>query len=211
MISVLLATRNGDKFEIIKDLLLTLVSCSMSFSSPDTEGCSRELVEEGCVVDRARSKAHAHLGCCGFGKTLVVGSDDAFRIPDYFGNEIRCDSEQITELIINGKILPGTPVYLVRSFWCIENIPLQGAELGSVEQGCVTEIPFKYLGGIISGGPTKLLHKTYPLSMVLGQIARDVPVAQDDPGQLRLYYSSHSEELRSVLLSLPSFKNFKLN
>jgi hypothetical protein len=197
MLSTFLATRNSDKCSILQTLLSSFVPDQLIFSTPMTEECNNEVEEEGSVLSRARCKAKSHCVCCGSNKDLIVGSDDAFRIPDYFEDKVLCDSKQVTQMLLSGGVTVGTAVILVRSFWFIDK--RRHCKLVEIENGCLTEIPFSFLG---SSMVDSYLPNIYPLSNVLGRINGTIPVALEEASLMNGYYVSHSLRLKTTLIEL---------
>ena len=192
--SVFLASRNTDKLTIISELIRNLLPASgnLVFSNPISTSCEEQHLEDGTVLNRAQAKAEAHLACCGRSMDLLVGSDDAFRIPQYFGDRIICDSQGVTRSIMEGRFALGTELWLIRSFWLVAPRHQMWC------RGCITQIPFILMQVSRSDSFETGI---YPLSKLLGRIDGKVPVKVDDDALVRQYYAKHSTDLGSALES----------
>jgi hypothetical protein len=200
MLSVLLATQNAEKASILSRLVAAVAPSQIEFHTPLTQGCHIEPAEFGTVIDRARQKAISHVGCCGAGKDFVIGSDDAFKIPSHFGDEVICDSKRVTDMILSGGLGEGATVLLVRSFWLID-LRTKAHTPARNHNHCVTEIPFRFIAhpGITRSRASR---DSYPLSQVLGRTVSDSPVASENADVTDAYYLEHSAGLRAALNEL---------
>lgn len=203
MISILLATRNQDKATILTSLIENLAprTSRLVFHTPLTERCSVVHSEFGSVMARAREKVISHTRCCGRAKDILIGSDDAFSIPDYFGDEVICDSEHVTDMILSGGLADQTSVFLVRSFWLVD-VRSKGRAPKNTIRECLTKIPFRFLGHVKSHTSTASPRESYPLSRVLGRMTSEEPIGSENTSIADAYYAEHSFDLRTVLAQL---------
>lgn len=164
---VLVATRNYDKFGIVRRMVECVVTDAHLQALSDTN-IPGDVVEVGSIVERAAQKAEyfqdrlEHSGRSDeFDAVLAI--DDGLRVGE---DEPTPNSKELTDKILRGEWPKGTPITVVRAFALIRS--------GERVRTEVTEVPFDFLGN--PSGVTREKGR-YPLSQVLAPRGMDVSVS----------------------------------
>jgi hypothetical protein len=114
---VLVATRNRDKFEVVRQMVEQVISDAtlISLSQANVSG---DVLEVGTVPQRARQKAEYFVERLGRSERTdefdaVLAVDDGIRIAE---GDVTPHSQEITDRILNGDWPPGTVITVVRAF-----------------------------------------------------------------------------------------------
>lgn len=186
--TILIATTNGEKFTILRNLLSLHLPPATNYLIPVMKGCSREEEEYGTIRDRSRRKAELHKDCCGQECDFILGSDDGLRVEGYEGGRVLADSKRITQDIILGKMIkPGCQVDVIRAFWLMDR--------QRSGRGATSVIPFVFLGN--KQGVT-LKPGTYPLSRVLAIPGSDKPVYEEKEHVRSDHYLRYSRNIKRL-------------
>lgn len=161
--AILVATRNNDKFDVIKSMFTACVPDIHLVSLAETKLLG-EVQERGSILDRAIAKANyfsEQITKQGIAASFdgVLGIDDGFRINNGIDDP---DSETIAGAILAGAYPIGTSVTVVRAFALLKQH--QDVRIA------VTYIPFIFMGNPKNIRPKK---KSYILSYVLAPAGSD--------------------------------------
>lgn len=181
---VLVATRNKDKFEIVKRMVEAIVPDAHLVSVADVN-VSGDVVEVGTISERAVQKAQYFLerlewSDCADDFDAVLAVDDGLRIAN---GEATPNSKELTDRILQEEWPPGQSIEVVRSFALIKR-----GERPRVE---ITSVPFVFLGNPLSIEREK---GKYPLSSVLAPQGKDVPVIELSQHEEDEFNLSHTSE-----------------
>lgn len=190
---LLVATRNKDKFNLVKLLLESIVPHINLVPLFDVD-ISDNMIEDGSIEERAVQKAKfffSKLQNLKDGDQFegVLGIDDGIQIGDQAPSP---NSKELTESILGEKYPKGTSIGIVRAFALITK---EGA-LRSTQ----SVIPFVFLGN--ENGVTRS-EGQYPLSKVLAPFGMTVPFSQlsdEESNKFMLEYSK--EGLTEILVDL---------
>lgn len=171
---ILLATRNKDKFIIVKSMIESIVPDSYLISIDDAN-LKGDVVEVGTIQDRARQKARYFIdkleeaGREDF--DAVLGIDDGLSIG---GNQASPNSKELTDKILRGEWPVGTSVDIVRAYALIRR-----GEQPRIE---VTRVPFVFSGNVQGQSRRE---GSYPLSGVVSipgdaRTVSELPKAEED-------------------------------
>lgn len=186
---ILVATRNRDKFEIVKRLVQNAIKDSVlvSLASTDIDG---DVVEVGTIRERAIQKAKFfHQRCRDLGVqdefagTLAV--DDGLAID---GADASPNSKELTDKILDSAWEVGTTINVVRAYALIIG--------DEVPRAVETHVPFEFLG---NADGVKREDGQYPLSKVLGIPGGKHPMSELSPEQEDGHYSKFTNEQIDLL------------
>lgn len=192
MSTIVIATTNTDKFNLVKDLLVDLGMTDWNFKSLSNFDISNQVEETGSAKERAAQKARFFINNC---KTIeevdvVVGTDDGIVLNSSEG--VITDSKKVTKEILSGeKVKIGDEVVNHRAFCFM--IPKSNKTMFAV-----TEIKFRYLGGSLG---IKLEEGKYPLSHVLGYDGYDKTVSETSTEEVRQLNVKYSKESLQPIIS----------
>lgn len=152
---ILVATRNADKFKIVKDLVEFIVPDAqvVSLSEAQVPG---DVVEVGTIEQRAVQKAEYFAGRVEHSARpdefdCILAVDDGLQV----GNSTPTpNSKELTDRILATEWPVGTPIAVVRAFALIRT-----GELTRVE---TTFVPFEFIGNPSS---VRRSEGMYPLVM----------------------------------------------
>ncbi len=180
MKTILIATRNRDKFKIISKLLSTKLFKGYTFCSLneiDEKIIDKE--EIGDVLNRSLQKAQNVYSSVNKNKfDFIIGIDDGIKIK---GSIIENVKDYIKPIINDEYLQKNEIVYIVRAYTFID-------KKGSIKS-ILTEIPFKY---------KKIEHNfiiennSYPLSYVLMPINSNKTVIEQTDDESNDYYLKYS-------------------
>ena len=130
---VLVATRNKDKFEIVKRMVEAIIPDALLISVADVD-ISGDVVEVGTISERAVQKAQYFLerlewSKCADDFDAVLAVDDGLRIAD---GDATPNSKELTDRILKEEWSPGEEIDVVRSFALIKRGERPRVELTSV-------------------------------------------------------------------------------
>ena len=180
--SILLATKNISKFELVKSLM-----CFCGFENYDFF-CLKDLdiqiedkKEEGSIFDRARQKALDANKVLKNKYDFIAGIDDGIEIKGKIETEVK----KILPYIIEDELLTENEIVnICRGFYFISK--------NNKEYGFITKIPFKYKK--FTGNIDDLKNSSYPLSYVLCTLNSETPVINLDKNSENTYYKKYCEE-----------------
>ncbi len=181
MKKILIATRNKDKFRIVKKLLSTNNFKNFEFYSLDD--IKEEIIdkkETGDIKNRSLQKAKNAYDVLKESFDYIVGVDDGIKIK---GNIIE-DVKKYIKLIIEDDFLEENEiVQIVRAYTFINK--------EGIFKSIVTEIPFEY---IKSQTKINISENSYPLSYVLSPINALKTVVELSEEESNLYYLKYSQK-----------------
>ena len=179
--TLLLATKNHDKFAIVKELLKEAGFGNYALENLYTIGMSDvDVVEMGDILERAKQKAQ-HVYELLNEKTnnfsAIIGIDDGMLIRGHLDPNVK----KIMKPIIDGEVLKeGEIVYNCRAFYF-----LTGERGGD---GVVSKIPFKYKK---PSNPVLIKENSYPLSYVFTNINDGRFIGDCSQEEQHSYYSEY--------------------
>lgn len=178
---ILIATKNKDKFEIIKLILNSINGTNYDYYNLyDFEDLCKDEKESGDVVVRAYNKAkqiYSSLKENDF--KYIVGIDDGIKMK---GQMIENVKDYIKDIIDDKYLSEGEVVEIVRAYCFMK----QNGEYTTA----VTKIPFKYKK---LNKKLELKENTYPLSNVLVPLTLEKTVAEMDKEENNIYYLKYSK------------------
>lgn len=179
MKTYLIATKNGDKYEITKALLERVLQSKVSFESLEEVNIEYEVMEKGSILERAEQKAREHWSHLNTGKkekySGVIGIDDGFSLNK--NEEGDPNSKELTSKILQGEFVSkNQTVWLKRGFAVCNDNDLKS---------CSTSIPFTFLGS-----PENIAGKNgiYPLNCVLAPLGQSNPIEELNFEETTDYY-----------------------
>ncbi|MFA6096243.1 MAG: hypothetical protein WC788_01285 [Candidatus Paceibacterota bacterium] len=194
--TILIATRNRDKFEIVSGILTRLGLNKYKYSSLYDLNVIEDVKEKGTIVNRAKQKADF------FEKIVikkkipniiaVLGIDDGLILPGK--KRASSHSKELTGSILSGKLISvGDTVQLARAFALNVLSPKKS-------RTCITKIPFRFLG---SSQAVKRIEGKYPLNDIFGLCGNAKPVNSTSEEECFEYYLRYSEkELNGLFKNL---------
>lgn len=189
----LVATRNKDKFNVVK-LLIESLDLHITLVPLFAINIFDDIVEEGSIEERAVQKAKFFFGKLQELENAeqfdgVLGTDDGIQIGDQLPSP---NSKELTDSILEEKYPKGTSIGIVRAFAVITKSGLM--------RSTQSVIPFVFLGN--ENGITRT-DGQYPLSKVLAPLGMTVPFSQlndEESNKFMLEYSK--KELTEILVDL---------
>ena len=173
MLSILIATTNNSKFEIVKNLLISSGFENYNYKLlRDLDLVIEDKKENGNILDRAKDKADNIYNIIDKSKyknvfEYIIGIDDGIEI----NNNINPNVKTLIPQIINNELLKENEIiYICRAFYFIKN--------NNNRKGIITKIPFKYKQW--KKDINCLKDCSYPLSYVLCNLNSDLPVIEID-------------------------------
>jgi hypothetical protein len=195
--TILIATKNNDKFLIVAGMMKQLGLNNYKFISLHDLNIKEDLKEKGTISDRAKQKANFYqkiiLKKKIAGITAVLGTDDGIKLPGR--KTAASNSKQITDKILSGELISiGETVSISRAF----SLNLTA---GNARNACVTDIPYVFLGNEEN---IKREEEKYPLNRVLSLSNGKKPLAATNEKECLEYYLKHSrKELELLCKILP--------
>ena len=178
---ILIATKNKDKFEIVKMILNSIDSTNYDFYNLyDFEYLCKDEKENGNVVERAYNKAkqiYSNIEENTF--KYIIGIDDGIKMK---GQMIENVKDYIKDIIDDRYLSEGEVVEIVRAYCFMK----QNGEYTTA----VTKIPFKYKK---INKKLELKENTYPLSNVLVPLTLEKTVSEMDKEENNIYYLKYSK------------------
>ncbi len=188
MKKILIATKNRDKFTIVKEILDNLNKGEYEYYSlHDVNGISKEDNEYGSIQDRAYNKAKMVFDSVqNETYEYVVGVDDGIEMKGILRENVK---DYISDILADRYLLNGEKVNIVRAYCFIKND-------GEIKE-TVTNIPFVYHK---SNKHVCIEENSYPLGNVLCPLDSDVSVSNMSNSDCNEYYIKYScEPLTKVL------------
>lgn len=179
---ILIATRNRDKYLIVRRLLEA--SIPDAFLASLEEGrVDGDVVEVGSIQERAVQKATYFAGRLEQdGRAdeydAVLAIDDGLSVE---GAEATPNSKELTDRILGGEWAVGTPIAVVRAYALIKR--------GERARVATTIVPFTFLGNPTG---TRRQPGRYPLSEVLAPAGDDRTVSQLSQAEEDKFNLTHS-------------------
>lgn len=180
---LLIATRNRDKYEIVRRMVEAVSSDAHSVFLGDTS-IEGDVVEAGTIAERATQKAAYFMARLEWSAApdefdAVLAIDDGLSVD---GSEATPNSKELTDRILGAEWTPGTAMAVVRAYALIKR--------GEVPRVEVTTLPFRFLGN-----PAQVERKPgeYPLSRVLAPEGNNTAVsdmARQDEDRFNLEHSA---------------------
>jgi hypothetical protein len=188
---VLVATRNKDKFKIVRRMVEKIIPYARLVSPADA-GIPGDVIEVGSVEERARQKAQYFMERLEWSKKIddfdaVLAVDDALSID---GGEATPNSKELTDRILQSEWPAGASIAVVRAFALIKK-----GERTRVE---VTTVPFTFIGNPLN---VEREYGKYPLSRVLAPQGKAIPVCELSTEEEDEFNLAHSSEALTRLFS----------
>lgn len=194
MKTILIATHNLDKFEIVKKMFCLMGLQVFRFMSLRDLDINISPLEDGTTVEeRARQKALFYLDevdkTDSNAITAIVGVDDGVHL---LRQEIITPNlKMFAADIIGGNLLKlGERVDLLQGF----AVHILQSDLVLT---CTTHIPFVY---VRNNTNTQILENRYPLKQVLARVETEIPIAEVSTKEIAEYYVQHSHDSLSELI-----------
>lgn len=191
--TILIATKNLDKFRIVTDILMGISLRTYHYVSLVDLHIEDEMEESGTVEDRAKQKVIFYKNILKNKNLLnnviaIIGVDDGIYIKKEGFHT--AESKEITDQILSGtRVQKGAEIVIWRSYFAyITNT--------NEEFHCTTNVPFQFLGN--PKGITRKEGK-YPLSHVIGHLGSNITVADNTSENNIRYNIEYSQELLSLL------------
>lgn len=181
MKKILIATRNKDKFRIVKMLLSTNNFKNFNFYSLDD--IKEEIIDKkeiGDIENRSFQKAKNAYDVLKESFDYIVGVDDGIKIK---GNVIENVKKYIKMIIEDDFLEEKEIVQIVRAYTFINK--------EGIFKSIVTEIPFEY---IKLQTKINISENSYPLSYVLSPIGTLKTVVELSEEESNLYYLKYSQK-----------------
>lgn len=181
MKKILIATRNKDKFRIVKKLLSTNNFKNFDFYSLDD--IKEEILDKkeiGDIENRSLQKAKNAYDVLKESFDYIVGVDDGIKIK---GNVIENVKKYIKLIIEDDFLEEKEIVQIVRAYTFINK--------EGIFKSIVTEIPFEY---IKLQTKINISENSYPLSYVLSPIGTLKTVVELSEEESNLYYLKYSQK-----------------
>ena len=178
---ILIATKNKDKFDIVKRIIESVKKDTYEILSLyDIENVNKEEKESGSIEERALNKAKQVYKNNKNDFEYIIGIDDGIIMKGTLIEDIK---KYIKDIIEDKYLKEGEKVEIHRAYCFMKKD-------GDFET-IVTKIPFKYKK---AKEKINLKENTYPLSNVLTHINGDTVVSQMDKEYNNQYYLKYSEE-----------------
>lgn len=182
MKKILIATKNKDKFEVVKRILDKINNESYEYYNLyDIKDLEKSDEEKGTIEERAFNKAneiYSSIKSNDF--EYIIGIDDGIKMKGILRENVK---DYISDIINDKYLTEGEQIEIVRAY-CFIN---KKGEYKLV----TTEIPFIYQK---FNGNLKIEENSYPLSNVLRTLVSNKTVAQIDSEENNQYYLKYSEE-----------------
>lgn len=195
--TILVATKNGDKFAIVSGILARLGLNEYEFIDLYDLNITENMKEKGMISDRAKQKADFYEKIVIKKKIpkiiAVLGIDDGLILPGR--KKTSSNSKELTDAFLSGKLISvGDIVLLARAF----ALNVLGSKKHAVR---ITKIPFEFLGNSENIEKTE---EKYSLNDVFGLCGNGRSVNTTSEEKCFEYYLRYSRkelvELFSVLL-----------
>jgi len=182
MNKILIATKNKDKFEIVKKILGSIIKENLEYYSLyDLKDVIKDEKEVGDIEQRAYNKAKQIYDSIDKNKFMyVVGIDDGIEMK---GEMIENVKEYIKDIIEDRYLQEGEIVSIVRAY-CFMDIH------GNYRM-VTTKIPFEYKK---VNKKIEITENSYPLSNVLKLLDSDKTVVEMDKDENNKYYLKYSQK-----------------
>ncbi|MGI8419928.1 MAG: hypothetical protein ACR2LN_04775 [Candidatus Levyibacteriota bacterium] len=194
--TIVIATKNTDKFRIVVDILLGLGGTGFTYCNLKDLGITEEMEEKGTIEERAKQKVLFYKNFILDTMTprdvvSIIGVDDGIYIEKE--GKGTAQSKEITDLILSDSYLHrGDTVIIQRSYFAY--FPYSKKDFS-----IVTNIPLQFLGN-----PKGITRKegSYPLSHVLGHIGTETTIVDNSKESNIRYNVLHSKNLTPVFKHL---------
>lgn len=185
--TILIATRNRDKFEIASGIFARLGLKEYGFINLHGLNITEDIKEKGTIADRAKQKADFFEKIVSRKKrpkiTAILGIDDGLILPGK--KRASSNSKEMTDAFLSGKLISvGDTVQLARAF------ALNVLD-SKKRRTCITKIPFKFLG---SSQNIKRTEGKYPLNDVFGLCGNERSVNTTNKRECFGYYLKYCKK-----------------
>ncbi len=182
MKKILIATKNKDKFKIVKNILSSSeIGQYEYFSLYDIKGIDKDSKEEGNIENRAYNKAKEIFDNIDNNEfEYILGIDDGIEMKNKMIPNIK---DYLDDIINNNYLDEGEVIYLLRAYCFMD-------KSGNTKKA-VIKIPYKYMRNV-NGVDIKM--NTYPLSSVLTPIDSDLILTDMDEEKRNMYYLKYSQQ-----------------
>ena len=183
MEKILIATKNKDKFEIVKRILNKIDEEKYEYYNLyDIKNLNKDEKEIGNIEERAYYKANQIYSSIEKNDfKYIIGIDDGIKMK---GTLIENINDYIEDIINDRYLIEGEQVEIVRAYCFMK----QNGEYNIVK----TEIPFKYQK---LKQKIELKENSYPLSNVLMPLEFNKTVSEMKNEESNQYYLKYSEEI----------------
>lgn len=182
MEKILIATKNKDKYEIVKRILTAVNPTNYKFYSLyDIKNFKDDDKEVGDIEKRAYDKANNIFSSIDKNDfKYIIGIDDGIKMKGSLKENVK---DYIEDIINDRYLVEGEEVEIVRAYSFLDE--------NGKSTTITTEIPFKYHK---IDSSFKIEENSYPLSHVLKPVNIDKTVAQMSNDESNNYYMKYSEE-----------------
>lgn len=194
--TILIATTNNSKFELISTLLISCGFNDYKFNSlKDLDLIIEDKQEVGSILERAKQKAIEAINAINnsnneYNFDSVIGIDDGIEIKQVLDANVK---KLVPSIINNELLIENEIVYICRAFYFYINKNLQ--------KEIITKIPFKYKQW--KKDINFLKENSYPLSYVLSTLNNNIPVIEMNKQESNEYYKYYCEkELIKIKIEL---------
>lgn len=180
MKKILIATRNRDKFQIVKRLFETSIFEEYQFDNLNDLNINvNDKVESGSLESRSFEKAaNSYVNIQENEYEYIVGIDDGIKIKGIIYEDVK----KLVNLILNhGLLSDGEIIYMVRAYTFFN----QKGESYTI----TIDIPYRYQR---LNYELTVEENTYPLNYVLAPINSDKTIAEQDFEESNQYFLSYS-------------------
>ena len=189
MDKILIATKNKDKFEIVKRILNTILENCEYYSLYDLNEIVKDEKEIGNVQQRAYAKAKQVYDNIKENEFMyIIGIDDGIEMK---GKIIENVKEYINDIIEDRYLKEGEIVSVVRAY-CFMNIH------GNYKT-VTTKIPFEYKK---LNKKIEIKQNSYPLSNVLKPLDSNKTVVEMEDNESNEYYLKYSKSVIEEILKM---------
>lgn len=178
---ILIATRNEDKFKIVKKMLEDISNNKFQFVNLRDLKINKDTEEIGDILERAEQKARLLINDVEQDITGIIGIDDGIKIKGNTTPETKKEAD---------KILSGNYLELDEVVCIVRGLFMINTKTNEYES-CLNEIPFKY---IEDKTQIKRVEGAYPLSYVLGRLEKNKAIAYDTEDESHRYYMDYSKK-----------------
>ena len=195
MKTLLIATKNDDKYRIASSLIGKILFDNFSFQNLKNAGIDYDITEVGSILERAEQKATEFWNILGNTNQnnyiATIGIDDGFSlIKDSEGDP---NSKELTDKILNGKFIKQNDI-----IWLKRGFAIYNDSIGL--KSCLTSIPFVYLGN-----PDNISRQEgiYPLSYVLCPIDKSVSMKDIEfKDAIQYYFKYCGDDLENLFIHI---------
>lgn len=175
---VLIATKNKDKFNIISNMLISILGNNITLKDLSDYKNYIEKEEEGDNIERAKFKARNFLEQVDEYFDFVLGIDDGIIIDNI---EYVTVKNHLYDIVIGNKVKIGTKIYITRAYYLITN--------DKKEYFCYNKIPY-----IVRKKLNSFDEVGYPLNAVISTIDNEKVLTERTDKELNDYFLKYSKD-----------------